>query len=67
MTGATSRAVTVYPSGEPEFTPDFKWGSFYSSFMCILPVIVIIRIGGSNGSRRKKFFCLEKEDVFYYL
>ena len=27
MTGATSGAGTAYPSGAPEFTPAFKWGS----------------------------------------
>ena len=34
--GATSGAGTAYPYGAPEFTPGFKWGSFYSifSFMC---------------------------------
>ena len=35
-TGATSGAGTAYPSGAPEFTPGFLWGSCYSifSFMC---------------------------------
>ena len=31
-TGATSGAVTVYPSGAHEFTPGFQWGSCYSIF-----------------------------------
>jgi hypothetical protein len=32
-----SGAGTAYPSGAPDFTPDFKWGSCYSifSFMCM--------------------------------
>ena len=36
-TGATSGAGTVYPSGAPEFTTDFKWCSCYSifRFMCM--------------------------------
>ena len=36
-TGATSEAETAYPSGAPEFTPGFKWGSCYSifSFICM--------------------------------
>ena len=36
-TGATSGAGTAYPSGTPEFTPGFVWGSCYSifSFMCM--------------------------------
>jgi hypothetical protein len=36
-TGATSRAGTAYPSGAPEFTPGFWWGSCYSIFslMCM--------------------------------
>ena len=37
MTGVTSVAGTAYPSGAPEFTPGFYWGSYYSifSFMCM--------------------------------
>ena len=36
-TGATNGAGTAYPSGAPEFTPDFQWGSCYSifSFICM--------------------------------
>ena len=36
-TGFTSRIGTTYPSGAPDFTPDFQWGSYYSifSFMCM--------------------------------
>ena len=36
-TGATSGAGTAYPSGAPEFTPGFQWGSCYSifSFICM--------------------------------
>ena len=36
-TGVTSGAGTAYPSGAPEFTPGFKWGSCYSifSFICM--------------------------------
>ena len=36
-TGATSRAGTAYPSGEPEYTPGFQWSSCYSifSFICM--------------------------------
>ena len=36
-TGATSGAGTAYPSGAPEFTPGFQWGSCYPiySFMCM--------------------------------
>jgi hypothetical protein len=35
--GATSGAGTAYPSGAPEFTPGFQWGSCYSifSFICM--------------------------------
>ena len=35
--GVTSGAGTEHPSGAPEFTPDFQWGSCYSifSFMCM--------------------------------
>ena len=38
MTGATSEAVTAYPSGAIEFTPGFLWGSCYSifCFMCMV-------------------------------
>jgi hypothetical protein len=34
--GATSGTIPAYPSGAPEFTPSFEWGSCYSifSFMC---------------------------------
>jgi len=28
-TGVTCGAGIAYPSGEPEFTPTFQWGSFY--------------------------------------
>ena len=34
-TGATSGAGTAYPSGAPEFTPGFQWGSCYSIFSFI--------------------------------
>ena len=36
-TGANSGAVTAYPSGPPEFTPGFQWGSCYLIFslMCM--------------------------------
>jgi hypothetical protein len=36
-TGVTSRVATGYPSGAPEFTPSFQWGSCYSifSFICM--------------------------------
>ena len=36
-TGVTSGAGTAYPSGAPEFTPGFKWGSCYAifSFLCM--------------------------------
>ena len=36
-TGVTSGAGTAYPSGAPEFTPGFQWGSCYSifSFICM--------------------------------
>ena len=30
--GVTSGAGTAYPSGAPEFTPGFYWGSVYSIF-----------------------------------
>jgi hypothetical protein len=35
--GATGGAGTTYPSGTPEFTPGFQWGSCYSifSFICM--------------------------------
>ena len=35
--GATSGTGTAYPSREPEFTPGFKWGSYFSvlSFICM--------------------------------
>ena len=35
--GVTSGAGTAYPSGAPEFTPVFLWGSCYSilSFICL--------------------------------
>ena len=34
----TSGAGTAYPSGAPEFTPGFQWGSCYSifSFICMI-------------------------------
>ena len=37
-TGATSGTGTAYPSGAPEFTSGFQWGSCYSifSFICML-------------------------------
>ena len=35
MTGATSGAGTVYPSGASEFIPGFLWGSCYSNFSFI--------------------------------
>ena len=36
-TGATSGVGTFYPSGAPDFTPGFQWGSCYSifSFICM--------------------------------
>ena len=36
-TGVTSGTGTVYPSGAPEVTPGFQWGSCYSifSFICM--------------------------------
>jgi hypothetical protein len=36
-TGVTSGAGTAYPSGAPEFIPDFQWGSCNSifSFICM--------------------------------
>ena len=36
-TGVSYGAETVYPSGAPDFTPDFKKGSCYSilSFICM--------------------------------
>ena len=34
-TGVTSGAGTFYPSGAPEFTSDFQWGSCYSIFSFI--------------------------------
>jgi len=36
-TGATSGAGNAHPSGAPEFTPGFQWGSCYSifSFICM--------------------------------
>ena len=35
--GITSGAGICYPSGAPEFTPGFQWGSCYSifSFICM--------------------------------
>ena len=38
MTGATSESGTAQPSGAPELTLGFQWGSYYSifSFMCML-------------------------------
>jgi hypothetical protein len=44
--GATSGARTAYPSGAPEFTFGFKWGSFYSifSFMYKLTPFIYIYI-----------------------
>ena len=35
MTGVTSGAETAYPSGAPEFTSGFQWGSCYSIFSFI--------------------------------
>ena len=49
--GATIGAGTAYPSRTPEFTPSFKWNSFYSifSWMCMfcrsLFVLLIISFG----------------------
>jgi hypothetical protein len=43
-TGATSGAGTAYPSGAPEFTPGFVWGSCYSvfSFICMLRRLLFV-------------------------
>ena len=35
ITGATSRSGTTYPSGAPDFTLGFLWGSCYSIFSCM--------------------------------
>ena len=37
FTDVTSGTGTAYPSGTPEFTPSFQWGSCYSifSFLCM--------------------------------
>ena len=42
MTDTTSGAVTAYPSGAPEFTPVFQWGSWCSlfSFQCSILLII---------------------------
>ena len=34
-TGATSGAGTAYPSGAPEFTPCFQWGSCLQFYLCV--------------------------------
>ncbi len=41
--GATSGAGTAYPSGTPEFTPGFQWGSCCSiiSFLCSVQLIIV--------------------------
>jgi hypothetical protein len=45
-TGVTSGAGTVYPSGAPEFTPCFKWGSCFSifSFICMFYRSLFVRL-----------------------
>ena len=35
INATTSEAGTAYPSGAPEFTPSFQWGSCYSIFSSI--------------------------------
>ena len=45
MTGAASEGGTVYPSGAPEFTHGFLWGTYCSMFcfsICFLLVIVFL-------------------------
>ena len=41
-TGATSGTGTAYPSGAPEFTPNFQWGSCYSIFCFMCNVLQIV-------------------------
>ena len=46
-TGATSGAGIVYPSQQPEFTPGFQMGSWFSifSFLCsVLSLFVLLTI-----------------------
>jgi hypothetical protein len=42
--GITSGAGICYPSGAPEFTPGFQWGSCYSifSFICMFCRFVLL-------------------------
>ena len=42
-TGEISGAGAIFPSGAPDFTPGFQWGSCYSifSFMCNVLQIVV--------------------------
>ena len=44
-TGATSEAGSAYPSGAPEITPSFRWGScylFFSFLCCVMCTIVCL-------------------------
>ena len=47
MTGANSGAGTTYPSGEPEFTASFQWGSCCSifSFLCCALWMILCSFG----------------------
>ena len=41
-TGATSGAGNAYPSGAPDFTPSFQWGSCYSIFICMFCKLLFV-------------------------
>ena len=40
--GATNRAGNPYPSGAPDFTPSFQWGSGYSIFICMFCKLLFV-------------------------
>ena len=42
MTGATSGAGTAHPSGAPEFTPGFQWGSCYSIQFYLYVLFIVV-------------------------
>ena len=53
-TGATSGAGIAYPSGAPEFTPGFWWGSCYSFFsfpcdVCLLRCLSLSKFWFGHG------------------
>ena len=56
-TGVTSGAGTANPSGAPEFTPGFQWGSCYSIFSFTCLFLVFKRIPNPFG-RHLGFLCL---------